>query len=191
MDTLQVHIEAIVFASDQPVSVEELTAFISRHNGMEIPQEELLSILNMSMEKYQSDRYPFELVSSGGGYQFRTKAHFHDTVSAFLQRNTVKKLTTAALETLAIIAYKQPITKSEIETIRGVSCDYTVQKLMERELIEIKGRSNDVGRPLLYATSSFFLDYFGINSLDELPKLKEFTESENQIGEKENIIQNN
>lgn len=191
MDTLQVHIEAIIFASEQPVGVEELSMFISKHNGIEVPQEALQATLNLSMEKYQSNLYPFELVSSGGGYQFRTKAHFHETVSAFLQRNTVKKLTTAALETLAIIAYKQPITKSEIETIRGVSCDYTVQKLMERELIEIKGRSNDVGRPLLYATSSFFLDYFGINSLDELPKLKEFTETENQIGEKENIIQNN
>lgn len=191
METLQVHIEAIVFASDQPVSIDELTAFIWKQYGMEIPQEELLSLLYISIEKYLSDIYPFELVTSGGGYQFRTKSQFHDTVSAFLQRNTVKKLTTAALETLAIIAYKQPITKSEIESIRGVSCDYTVQKLMERELIEIRGRSNDVGRPLLYATSSFFLDYFGINSLDELPKLKEFTESENQIGEKENIIQNN
>lgn len=191
METLQVHIEAIVFASDQPVSIDELTAFIWKQYGMEIPQEELLSLLYISIEKYHSDIYPFELVTSGGGYQFRTKSQFHDTVSAFLQRNTVKKLTTAALETLAIIAYKQPITKSEIESIRGVSCDYTVQKLMERELIEIRGRSNDVGRPLLYATSSFFLDYFGINSLDELPKLKEFTESENQIGEKENIIQNN
>jgi segregation and condensation protein B len=129
-------------------------------------------------------------VHSGGGYQFRSKADHHDVIAAFLQRDTVKRLTGAALETLAIIAYKQPVTKSEMEIIRGVSCDYTIQKLMERELVEIKGRSSEVGRPLLYGTSEFFLDYFGINSVDELPKLKEFAEPENQIGEKESINQN-
>ena len=100
-------------------------------------------------------------------------------------------MTAAALETLAIIAYKQPVAKSEIEQIRGVSSDYTIQKLMEKELVEIKGRSEDVGKPLLYGTSTYFMDYFGINNLDELPKLREFQETENQIGEKEGIEQKN
>ena len=86
---------------------------------------------------------------------------------------------------------KQPVAKSEIEQIRGVSSDYTIQKLMEKELVEIKGRSEDVGKPLLYGTSTYFMDYFGINNLDELPKLREFQETENQIGEKEGIEQKN
>jgi len=91
---------------------------------------------------------------------------------------------------LAIIAYKQPVTKHVIETIRGVNADYTVQKLVEKELIEIAGRSEEPGKPLLYKTTQQFLDYFGINSLDDLPKLKEFEELQNQIGEKENIENN-
>ena len=86
----------------------------------------------------------------------------------------IKKLSTASLETLAIIAYKQPITKSEIESIRGVNCDYAVQKLLEKDLIIISGRNEDaVGKPLIYATSKSFMDYFGINSADDLPKISE------------------
>lgn len=88
---------------------------------------------------------------------------------------------------MAIIAYKQPVTKNLIESIRGVNADYAVQKLMEKELIEIAGRSEEVGKPLLYKTTQQFLDYFGINSIDEMPKLKEFEELQNEIGEKENI----
>jgi segregation and condensation protein B len=93
-----------------------------------------------------------------------------------------KQLTTAALETLAIIAYKQPITKTQIEQIRGVNSDYSVNKLMEKELVEIVGRANEVGKPLLYGTSESFMDYFGINALEELPKVKEFEDKENEIG---------
>lgn len=187
---LELHIEAILFAADSPVSRIDLGSFISKNFGLELSEEELNSIFDAIAQKFMTDNCAFELIESGGGFQFRTKSLHHDVVAAFLQRNSVKRLTGAALETLAIIAYKQPVTKSEMESIRGVSCDYTIQKLMERELVEIKGRSNEVGRPLLYATTTHFLDYFGINHVDELPKLKEFTEPENQIGEKENIIQN-
>ncbi|HNE50673.1 MAG TPA: SMC-Scp complex subunit ScpB, partial [Chitinophagales bacterium] len=150
-------------------------------------QEEVEGILFVIKEKYNNDLFPFELGEVGGGYQFLTKADYHTAVSGFLNRNTVKRLTTAALESLAIIAYKQPVTKSIIETIRGVNADYTIQKLIEKELVEIAGRSDEPGRPLLYKTTQQFLDYFGINSLEELPKLKEFEELQNQIGEKENI----
>ena len=89
----------------------------------------------------------------------------------------------AALETLSIVAYKQPISKTEIEQIRGVSCDYAIQKLLEKELVAILGRSESPGRPLLYGTSERFMDYFGIKSLKDLPKLKDFKEVENEIGE--------
>lgn len=190
MEALAEKMEAILFAAGQPVSVQELCDFFTRFTGLLLSTEEAELTLNSLVAKFHSPLFAFELVESGGGYQFRTKAMHHEVIGAFLQRNSVKKLSGAALETLAIIAYKQPVTKSELEAIRGVNCDYTIQKLMERELVEIRGRSQEVGRPLLYGTSAYFLDYFGINGIEELPKLKEFTEPENQIGEKENIIQN-
>ncbi len=124
---------------------------------------------------------------SGGGFQFLTKQDYHESVAALLHLHARRKLTNAALETLAIIAYRQPVTRAEIEQIRGVNSDYTVNKLMEKELVEITGRSKEPGRPLLYGTSAFFMDYFGINSLDELPQLKEFTEAESQVGVLPNI----
>jgi segregation and condensation protein B len=111
---------------------------------------------------------------SGGGWQFLTKKEFHPTIAQLNADKYLKKLSTASLETLSIIAYKQPITKSEIENIRGVNCDYAVQKLLEKELVIIAGRNEDaVGKPLIYTTSKSFMDYFGINSPDDLPKIKE------------------
>mgnify|MGYP002371850330 CR=1 FL=1 len=187
VEEIQKNIEAIIFAAESPVKVEELVTYFNKSSELAYSQEEIEGILFVIKEKYNNELFPFELGEVGGGYQFLTKPDYHTAVSGFLNRNTVKRLTTAALESLAIIAYKQPVTKSIIETIRGVNADYTVQKLVEKELIEIAGRSEEPGRPLLYRTTQQFLDYFGINSLGELPKLKEFEELQNQIGEKENI----
>ena len=102
-----------------------------------------------------------------------------------LKQNENKKLSKAAMETLSIIAYKQPVTKSEIEAIRGVNCDYAVQKLLERDLVDIIGRSEGPGRPLIFKTSTFFMNYFGLKSIKDLPSIKEFTDSENTIGQHE------
>ncbi len=125
-------------------------------------------------EKYSTEFYAFELKQSGGGWQFLTKKEYHKTVAQLNGDKFLKRLSTAALETLAIIAYKQPITKSEIESIRGVNCDYAVQKLLEKDLVIIAGRNEEaVGKPLIYATSKSFMDYFGINSTDDLPKINE------------------
>jgi len=130
--------------------------------------------LNGIMEKYSSDFYPFEVVQSGGGWQFLSKKEYHRTIAQINGDKFLKRLTTASLETLAIIAYKQPVTKGEIEAIRGVSSDYAVQKLLEKELIVIAGRNEKLpGHPLVYATSRSFMDYFGINSSDDLPKIRE------------------
>lgn len=186
---LRAQLEAIIFSSEQPVLLEEILAFFTKHHGMEYSKEDMVKCIEESMQFYQNQDIPFGIIQSGGGYIFKSKSDYHFLIASYLQRNSIKKLTTAALETLAVVAYKQPVTKSEVEIIRGVNCDYTIQKLMEKELVELKGRSEEVGRPLLYGTTQYFLDYFGINSLDELPKLKEFIETENQIGEKENIIQ--
>jgi len=125
-------------------------------------------------EKYQSEFYPFELRQSGGGWQFLTKAAYHKTIAQLNGDKFLKRLSTAAMETLAIIAYKQPVTKGEIEGIRGVNSDYSIQKLLEKELIVITGRNENMpGKPLIYTTSKTFMDYFGINSPADLPKIKE------------------
>ena len=133
--------------------------------------------------KYQATQFSFEFLEIAGGFQFLTKPAFHNSVSTLLRQNNKRRLSRAALETLSIIAYKQPVPKSEMEKIRGVSCDYSVQKLLEKELIAIVGRSDAPGRPLLYGTSEKFMDYFGLKSLADMPKPKDFKEPDNEIGE--------
>jgi segregation and condensation protein B len=155
----------------------DLTELINNAFGFmdeKVTTEQVQTAIDGIVEKYSSDFYPFSLRESGGGFQFLTKKDFHKTVAQLNGERFLKRLSTAALETLAIIAYKQPITKSEIESIRGVNCDYSIQKLLEKELIMITGRNEDMpGKPLVYVTSKTFMDYFGLNSADELPKLKE------------------
>ena len=171
------HIEALVFASDKPLTPIDITELINNAFGFmedKITMEQVQTAMEGIVEKYQSEFYPFEMRESGGGWQFLTKKEFHKTVAQLNQEKFLKRLSAAALETLAIIAYKQPITKSDIEAIRGVNCDYSIQKLLEKELIVISGRNEDLpGKPLIYNTSRSFMDYFGINSPLDLPKLKE------------------
>jgi segregation and condensation protein B len=132
------------------------------------------------MARYHSKDYAFELRAVGGGYQFYSKTEFAPFVRSLLVIRENKKLSRAALETLSIVAYRQPITKAEIEYIRGVNCDYAMQKLLEKQLVEPAGRADLPGKPLLYRTTHFFFEYFGINSIEDLPKLKEFkTDEEN------------
>lgn len=139
-----------------------------------ISEAQVQSAIDGIQEKYESEFYPFQIVQSGGGWQFLTKKAFHATIVQLNGEKYLKRLSNAALETLAIIAYKQPITKGEIESIRGVNSDYSVQKLLEKELIVITGRNEELpGKPLLYVTSRNFMDYFGINSPADLPKIKE------------------
>lgn len=133
--------------------------------------------------KYASEEFSFSLEQTGGGYQFLTKPAYQSSISILLKQQSSKRLSVAQMETLSIIAYKQPVTKSEVEQIRGVNCDYSIQKLLEKELVAIRGKADTVGKPLLYGTSRKFMDYFGINSLKELPHPKDFFPEENQVGE--------
>lgn len=171
------HIEALIFASDKPLTTLEITELLNNAFGFmdeKINLDQVEAAMEGIVEKYTADFYPFEVKMSGGGWQFLTKKEYHKTVAQLNADKFLKKLSAAAMETLAIIAYKQPITKGEIEAIRGVNCDYTVQKLLEKELIIITGRNEKLpGHPLVYATSKSFMDYFGINSADDLPKIKE------------------
>jgi len=171
------HIEALIFASEKPLTSIEVNELVNTALGFiedRASMEQTDSAINGIKEKYDAEFYAFELKQSGGGWQFLTKPEFHKTVALLNGDKFLKRLSAASLETLAIIAYKQPITKSEIESIRGVNCDYAVQKLLEKDLVIISGRNEDaVGKPLIYATSKSFMDYFGINSAEDLPKISE------------------
>jgi segregation and condensation protein B len=171
------HIEALIFASDKPLTNLDLVELLNNAMGFiedRATLDQVEAAVEGIREKYSSEFYAFELKQSGGGWQFLTKPMYHKTIALLNGDKFLKKLSSAALETLAIIAYKQPITKSEIESIRGVNCDYAVQKLLEKDLIIISGRNEDaVGKPLIYATSKSFMDYFGINSASDLPKINE------------------
>lgn len=171
------HIEALIFASEKPLTNMDLVELLNNAMGFiedRATMDQVDAAVQGIYEKYNAEFYAFELKQSGGGWQFLTKKEYHKTIAQLNGDKFLKRLSNAALETLAIIAYKQPITKSEIESIRGVNCDYAVQKLLEKDLVIIAGRNEEaVGKPLIYTTSKSFMDYFGINSTDDLPKINE------------------
>ncbi|NCI47223.1 SMC-Scp complex subunit ScpB [Sediminibacterium soli] len=171
------HIEVLVFASEKPLTSLDIVELINNTFGFleeRITLDQVESAIQGIREKYDSEFYPFEVRESGGGWQFLTKKDYHKTIAQLNGDKFLKRLSNAALETLAIIAYKQPITKGEIEAIRGVNSDYSIQKLLEKELILISGRNEHLpGKPLVYSTSKNFMDYFGINSPEDLPKIRE------------------
>jgi segregation and condensation protein B len=185
MNTLQQDIEAIIFSSDQAVSMDELCQCLEKYYESGISKDRVKEDLNALIERYKADDYSIELAQSGGGYQFLTKKKYHNLLSVFLNQKRNKKLSTAAMETLSIVAYNQPVEKTQIEHIRGVNSEYTLQRLLEKELIKVGGRSESVGRPVLYSLGDKFLDYFGINSTNDLPKLKDFAPQDNAIGTQE------
>lgn len=174
---LILHVEALIFASEKPLTSLEITDLVNNAFGFmddKLVLEQVEAAIEGINEKYKSEFYPFEIRQSGGGWQFLTKHEFHKTIAQINGDKFLKRLSAATLETLAIIAYKQPITKGEIEAIRGVNSDYSVQKLLEKELILISGRNEKMpGHPLIYNVSKSFMDYFGINDADDLPKIKE------------------
>ncbi|HMQ49503.1 MAG TPA: SMC-Scp complex subunit ScpB [Saprospiraceae bacterium] len=183
MDKLEQHIESLIFSAEQPLGAADIQNCLTEAFGIEFDLSVIEAAIQAIHIRYQSEVFSFELQAIAGGFQFLTKAAFHPTIGAYLRQLNQRKLSRAALETLAIIAYKQPISKSDLEKIRGVSCDYTIQKLLEKELVSIEGRSEGPGRPLLYGTSMKFMDYFGLKDLNDLPKPKELKEPENAIGD--------
>ena len=189
MDPLVLHIESLIFAAEQPVRLSEIEECLDACFESPVAPEDITAALEVLKEKYQADQYAFELNLIAGGYSFMTKGAYHGVVGQYLRLHTRKMLSKAALETLAIVAYKQPVTKVEIESIRGVNCDYTIQKLLDKELISIKGRSEGPGRPLLYQTSERFMDYFGLKDISDLPKLKDFEKPDNEIGDANSIVE--
>ncbi|MFN5168733.1 MAG: SMC-Scp complex subunit ScpB [Cyclobacteriaceae bacterium] len=183
MDFLQNHIEALIFCSPSPTKLADIKSCLSEMFNAEVPEEDITGAIQRLEEKYQHDDFAFQIFKAGGGYQFMTKPAYQSSIGIMLKQQSKKRLSTSAMETLSIIAYKQPISKTEVENIRGVNCDYAMQKLLDKGLIEIRGKAETVGRPMLYGTSPKFMEYFGINDIQELPTPKDFSQEVNTIGE--------
>jgi len=182
LSKLSQYIESLIFVAESPVTVKDIKDSLQSSLKLKASKDEINETVEKLQKKYKNHNFSFELVAISDGFQFMTKAAYHDLVGQYLRIQSKKKLSRAAMETLAIVAYKQPMTKSGIESIRGVNCDYAILKLVEKELVEILGRAQTPGRPILYGTSDKFMDYFGIRDITDLPKLKEIIVSENSIG---------
>ncbi len=170
----------MIFCAPSPVRLEDMQQCLSEMLAIEVPLADVSDALAALTARYNADNSAIQLVQVAGGYQLLTKAAYRQSVAILLKHTSKKRLSQAALETLAIIAYKQPVTKAQIEQIRGVGCDYALQKLLEKELIEIRGKSEGPGRPLLYGTSPAFMQYFNLNDLKDLPQPKDLPEEEAQ-----------
>jgi len=171
IDKIQI-VEALLFASDAPLSAKKLREIVPEA-GTEKNIKKLISQID---EKYEKQNSPYKIIELAGGYQIVTRDEFASWITKLYKSRSKSKLTRKGLETLAIIAYKQPITKVEVEKIRGVNVDGVIRTLNERNLITIKGREKAPGNPLLYGTTDYFLEYFGLNDISDLPKLKEIDE---------------
>jgi len=165
-------IEALLFVSDKPVSIDVLKDVVT-----DIEPSEVRSIMEDLNKEYAATNRSFSIKEIAGGFQMLTDPIYSRWIAALYKKGP-DKLTGPSLETLAIIAYKQPITRTDIEAIRGVNVDGVLRTLEERSLIRSKGRVDGPGRPILYGTTSEFLQHFGLRSLEELPKLKEFQEAD-------------
>jgi segregation and condensation protein B len=175
-------IEALLFASEKPLDARQVTALLSSLLPEAVKLNQVQRVLDDLVNEWQQRPGGFELVQSGGGYCFLTRTAFLPIVQKAVLEQSKRKLSVASLETLSIVAYKQPVSKSEVEQIRGVNCDFSIHKLLEKNLIKISGKGDGPGRPTLYATTDLFMDYFGINNIKQLPQLKELEQEGHEIG---------
>ena len=174
-------IQAVLFSSPNPLKEEELYGVIKKEHP-EVEEAAILEALKELQYEYQLDKYGIEIQHSGSGYSFVSKPSFYPYIVNYIETIQKRRLSKSALETLSIIAFQPDCTKLDIETIRGVSSDYAIERLLERELIEISGRRDTPGHPTTYKTTDKFLDYFGIHSVEDLPKLTEIQLPENELG---------
>jgi len=179
--TFKALVEALIFAAQEPLSVNQIRSIYqdenvrsdeSRHIEPEVIRQ---IIIDLNKEYTKQDR-PYRIVQIAGGYQFATLPEYAEWLGKLYKEQGRRKLSQSGVETLAIVAYKQPITKAEVEKIRGVNCDYVLKALLEKELLAITGRAESVGRPLLYGTTREFLKHFGLNDITDLPRPREIEE---------------
>ncbi len=170
-------VEAILFAADKPLSAHDIAMVIT---GTElsppIEEEDVATVINELNAELEEQGRAFTIQVIGGRYTFATQPKYHSWLEYFQHQNAKRKLSPSAVETLAIVAYRQPITKPEVDHIRGVDSGYILRQLLEKDLVEVAGRYEGPGRALLYRTTPVFLQHFGINTIDELPKPREIEE---------------
>ncbi len=188
-------IEALIFASEDSISASELIKAIKGIDGedIQISSPDIENCVEELNSKYEAENLSVKIIKISNGFIFATKPEYAKYVGYLSSEKSKRRLSQAALETLAIIAYKQPITKPEIESIRGVNSDYMLNTLLEKDLITISGRAETIGRPLLYITTNEFLKYFGLNNINDLPKPREIDEimqDEDFIEQKRKIMMN-
>ena len=179
-------IEALLFATPDPLTQVKV-------NGIFDPDTpNLKKFVDELNEQYSNEDHSFEIRQVAGGYQLVARKEYEYFIRRLLSRSGRLSLSAAALDTLSIIAYKQPVSRYEIEAIRGVDSSGVIKTLLNRKMVKIKGRDTGPGRPLIYQTTNMFLEHFGINRLSDLPKLKEITElmeSDPMLGEQIAVFQ--
>ena len=173
-------IEALLFATDEPLSVRQIIEILSIAGEGESPvmanEATVLASISRLNDEYNRGGRAMHIVKVAGGFQFATLPSYGVWLGKMVKEKSRRKLSVPALESLAVIAYRQPVTKPELEAIRGVNADYVLRSLLERNMIAIIGRASTPGRPLLYGTTKEFLKHFGINDLADLPKPREIEE---------------
>lgn len=175
-DLMQVA-EALIFAADDPVSPGRIADIFAEVTGQPAPDEATVREAVEALDAtYAEEGRAFEIHEWGGGYRMATRTELSPFVKALFGQEQEKSLSRSLMETLAILAYRQPVTRPEVDFIRGVNSDYAIRKLLELGLADVKGRSDSLGRPLLYGTTQRFLEQFGLKSLDDLPNLREIEE---------------
>ena len=175
-DTFDQAVEALVFASDVPLRAEDLVRAYGDVTGAEKTPEDAKSAIERLNAAYQASGRAFRIHEWGGGYRMATIEPMAPFVQSLFAHENERRMSRSLLETLAVVAYKQPVTKPEVDHVRGVSSDYGLRQLLDRGFVEIAGRSDSVGRPLLYATTDLFLNQFGLASLEALPQPREIEE---------------
>ncbi len=181
---LKQHIEALIFVANPSITLIEIMDCLQERFETVFEEELISQMIDELTDHYQNQDVSFEIVEMNGGLRFMTKPIYEGTIRTHIKQTQNNRLSKTAMETLSIIAYKQPVTKAVVEQIRGVNCDYTIQRLLDRELITIAGRADTIGKPLLYGTSDKFMDYFGLKSIRDLPALKDFEDKKHVIGDK-------
>jgi segregation and condensation protein B len=172
-------VEVLIFSSDRPLTLKQMKDIINEEKtetGVTADIRNIEKAVNELIEKYSSDEYSFNIIQLAGSYRYATKREYAPWLAKLNKEKLKRRLSQSALETLAIIAYNQPITKGEIEAVRGVNVDYIIGSLLEKDLITIKGRAEVLGRPMLYGTTDNLLEYLGLNAIEDLPHLKAIDE---------------
>jgi segregation and condensation protein B len=188
MEQIESIIQSIIFTAPEPISAEEITDVLNAKDTGSISIEQTSEHLQHIKKRFESSVFGFELIETALGYSFASKKENYPFIAKYIESNQTKKLSKSALETVSIIAFNPHSTKLDIEQIRGVSADYAIDKLLEKELIQISGKRDTAGNPITYSITNKFLDYFGIKSLDELPSFQSLVKEVNEIGEENESV---